>query len=297
MKNNRLFRLLYYVLSKRKVTASQLADHFEVSIRTIYRDIDNLSSAGIPIYATQGKGGCIEISREFILNQSLLSQEEKEQIMNALQGLGTTSDLSDKNLLMKLSALFNMEMINWIEVDFQGWNSTHDTALFQNLKLAILNKNLISFDYFSHLQETTRIVKPIRILFKGYNWYLYAFCLSRNDYRLFKLSRIKNLKTLKERYEDSFEDFSLNEIKVPNNTISLQVKFDKRVAYRVYDEITTEIIVDENGDLLTTIELPNDERMVSYLFSYGSNVEGLQPKEIRLQIKQLIQTIGEKYKT
>ena len=297
MKNNRLFRLLYYVLSKRKVTASQLAEHFEVSIRTIYRDIDNLSSAGIPIYATQGKEGGIEISRDFILNQSLLSQEEKEQIMNALQGLGTTSDLSDKNLLMKLSALFNMEMINWIEVDFQGWNSTHDTALFQNLKLAILNKNLISFDYFSHLQETTRIVKPIRILFKGYNWYLYAFCLSRNDYRLFKLSRIRNLKTLKERYEDSFEEISLNEIKVPNNTISLQVKFDKRVAYRVYDEITTEIIVDENGDLLTTIELPNDERMVSYLFSYGSNVEGLQPKEIRLQIKQLIQTIGEKYKT
>ena len=102
---------------------------------------------------------------------------------------------------------------------------------------------------------------------------------------------------MKERYEDSFEEISLNEIKVPNNTISLQVKFDKRVAYRVYDEITTEIIVDENGDLLTTIELPNDERMVSYLFSYGSNVEGLQPKEIRLQIKQLIQTIGEKYKT
>ena len=297
MKNNRLFRLLYYVLSKRKVTASQLADHYEVSIRTIYRDIDNLSSVGIPIYATQGKGGGIEISRDFILNQSLLSQEEKEQIMNALQGLGTTSDLSDKNLLIKLSALFNMEMINWIEVDFQGWNSTHDTALFQNLKLAILNKNLISFDYFSHLQETTRIVKPIRLWFKGFNWYLYAFCLSRNDYRIFKLSRIKNLKTLKERYEDSFEEISLNELKVPDNMISLQVKFDKRVAYRVYDEIATEIIVDENGDLLTTIELPNDERMVSYLFSFGSNIEVLQPKEIRLQIKQLIQTIGEKYKT
>ena len=294
MNNNRLFRLLYYVLSKRKVTASQLADHFEVSIRTIYRDIDNLSSAGIPIYATQGKGGGIEISRDFILNQSLLSQEEKEQIMNALQGLGTTSDLSDKNLLIKLSALFNMEMINWIEVDFQ---STQEPAVFQNLKLAILNKNLISFDYISHLQETARIVKPIRLWFKGFNWYLYAFCLSRNDYRLFKLSRIKKLKTLKERYEDSFEGISLKEIKVPSNTISLQVKFDKRVAYRVYDEITTEITVDDNGDLLTTIELPNDERMVSYLFSFGSNVEVLQPKEIRLQIKQLIQTIGEKYKT
>lgn len=297
MKNNRLFRLLYYVLSKRKVTASQLADHFEVSIRTIYRDIDNLSSAGIPIYATQGKGGGIEISRDFILNQSLLSQEEKEEIMNALQGLGAIGDLSDKKLLTKLSALFNMEMINWIEVDFQGWSSTPEPALFQNLKLAILNKYLISFDYFSRLQETTRIVKPIRLVFKGFNWYLYAFCLSRNNYRLFKISRIKKLKTLKERYEDLFENCSLNEIKIPDNRISLQVKFDKSVAHRVYDEITTEIIADENGDLLTTIELPNDERMVSYLFSFGSNVVVLQPKEIRLQIKQLIHKIGEKYKT
>ena len=92
---------------------------------------------------------------------------------------------------------------------------------------------------------------------------------------------------MKERYEDSFEEISLNELKVPDNMISLQVKFDKKVAYRVYDEITTEITVDENGDLLTTIELLNDERVVSYLFSYGSNVEVLQPKEIRLTNKAI----------
>ena len=71
MKDNRLFRMLYYILKKGKVTARELAERFEVSIRTIYRDIDSLSSAGIPIYAIQGKGGGIEIADEFVLSKSL----------------------------------------------------------------------------------------------------------------------------------------------------------------------------------------------------------------------------------
>lgn len=84
MKDSRLFRILYYILEKGKATANELADRFEVSVRTIYRDIDSISSAGIPIYAIQGKGGGIEIAQEFILSKSLLSQNEKEQIMTAL---------------------------------------------------------------------------------------------------------------------------------------------------------------------------------------------------------------------
>ncbi|MFR2518531.1 helix-turn-helix transcriptional regulator, partial [Peptostreptococcus stomatis] len=90
MKNNRLFRILYYILEKEKVTANELADKFEVSVRTIYRDIDSISGAGIPIYATQGKGGGIEIAKDFVLSKSLLTEREKEQIMSALQGLDNT---------------------------------------------------------------------------------------------------------------------------------------------------------------------------------------------------------------
>ena len=86
MKDNRLFRILYYILDKGKVTASELADKFEVSVRTIYRDIDSISSAGIPIYALQGKGGGIEIDEGFVLSKSLLSENEKKQIMSSLQG-------------------------------------------------------------------------------------------------------------------------------------------------------------------------------------------------------------------
>ncbi len=118
MQNNRLFRILYYILERGKVTATELAEKFEVSIRTIYRDVDSLSSAGIPIYTMQGKGGGIEIAKDYVLRKSLLTAEEKEQIMTALQGLDSTSQLYQSDLLTKLSALFQIKNPNWIEIDF-----------------------------------------------------------------------------------------------------------------------------------------------------------------------------------
>ena len=148
MKNNRLFRILYYVLGKGKVTAKELADKFEVSVRTIYRDIDSISGAGIPIYATQGKGGGIEIAEDFVLSKSFLSENEKQQIMSALQGLDSTTKQYENELLIKLSALFKIKSSNWIEVDFTNWqnNKLHEKA-FSDIKNAILSKHVISFSY------------------------------------------------------------------------------------------------------------------------------------------------------
>lgn len=168
MKNNRLFRILYYVLGKGKVTAKELADKFEVSVRTIYRDIDSISGAGIPIYATQGKGGGIEIAEDFVLSKSFLSENEKQQIMSALQGLDSTTKQYDNELLIKLSALFKIKSSNWIEVDFTNWqnNKLHEKA-FSDIKNAILSKHVISFSYFSsNEEETLRYVKPIRLLLR-----------------------------------------------------------------------------------------------------------------------------------
>ena len=194
MKDNRLFRMLYYILKKGKVTARELAERFEVSIRTIYRDIDSLSSAGIPIYAIQGKGGGIEIADEFVLSKSLLTEDEREQIMTALCGLENVNKSYENELLTKLSALFKIKNTNWIEVDFNSWqNNKLYEQTFNDIKSAILSKNIISFTYFSsNEKETSRRVKPVRLLFKSQDWYLYAFCLLRNDFRYFKLSRIKN---------------------------------------------------------------------------------------------------------
>lgn len=297
MKDNRLFRILYYILEKGKVTANELADKFEVSVRTIYRDIDSISSAGIPIYALQGKGGGIEIAEDFVLSKSLLSENEKQQIMSALQGLDNTTIQRENELLTKLSALFKMKNTSWIEVDFNNWqNNKMYEKTFDDIKSAILSKNIISFTYFSsNEKETDRSVKPVRLLFKSQDWYLYALCLLRNDFRYFKLSRIKNLEIHTEKFDDSFENVILKKEMPHENTVHIKVKFDRKVAFRVYDEINGEITEDNDGNLYSEIEIPNDYNLYNYIFSFGDGAEVLEPKEIRMQIKEMINKMAEKY--
>ena len=299
MKDNRLFRILYYILQKGKVTANELANKFEVSVRTIYRDIDSISCAGIPIYALQGKGGGIEIAEDFIMSKSLLSEHEKQQIISALQGLDNTTRQHENELLTKLSALFKMKNTSWIEVDFNNWqNNKMYERTFNGIKSAILRKNIVSFIYFSNNEkETSRRVKPVRLLFKSQDWYLYAFCLLRNDFRYFKLSRIKNLEIHAEKFDDSFEDVVLKKEMLHENTVRIKVKFDRKVAFRVYDEINGEIIEDNDGNLYTEIEIPNDYNLFNYIFSFGDGAEVLEPKEIRMQIKEKINKMAGKYIT
>ena len=298
MKDNRLFRILYYILEKEKVTANELADKFEVSVRTIYRDIDSISSVGVPIFTTQGKGGGIKIDNEYILNKSLFDANEKEQIIAALQGLEKTNKAYKSELITKLSALFKIKNSNWIEIDFTSWGSNNTYQdLFNTLKITIINKNIISFSYNSSKAEkiNRRVVKPIRLLFKEQDWYLYAFCLLRNDFRYFKLSRIKDLEVLATNYEDNFENIVLKrEIKY-KNTVNIKLKFNKSVAFRVYDEFNGAIEEDEKGNLYAEIKIPNNYKLYNYIFSFGANVEILEPEEIRTQFKNMINKIAKKY--
>ena len=296
MKDNRLFRILYYILEKEKVTANELADKFEVSVRTIYRDIDSISSVGVPIFTTQGKGGGIKIDNEYILNKSLFDANEKEQIIAALQGLEKTNKVYKSELITKLSALFKIKNSNWIEIDFTSWGSNNTYQdLFNTLKIAIINKNIISFSYnSSKAEKINRRVKPIRLLFKEQDWYLYGFCLLRNDFRYFKLSRMKDLEVLATNYEDNFENIVLKrEIKY-ENTVNIKLKFNKSVAFRVYDEFKA-IVEDKKGNLYVEMKIPNNYKLYNYIFSFGANVEILEPKEIRNQFKNMINKIAKKY--
>lgn len=195
MQESRLFRIVYYLLDKGKSTAPELAEKLEVSVRTIYRDIDIISSMGIPIYTTQGKGGGITLLDNFVLDKSLLSTREKEQILMALQGIVATEQNNTDELLTKLRSLFQSKNTNWIEVDFSNWvknNPGQDN--FNLIKSAIFNRNVISFQYFSSNREgSQRRVEPLRLVFKSKHWYLYGFCLMRNDYRFFKPTRIRKM--------------------------------------------------------------------------------------------------------
>ena len=296
MRDSRLFRILYYILEKGKVTANELSEKFEVSVRTIYRDIDVISSVGIPIYTTQGKGGGIEIAEDFVLKKSLLSEKEQEQILIALRGLEGINKQYENELLTKLSAFFKIKNTNWIEVDFTNWQRSKEyDELFNDIKSAIIDKNIINFNYFSsNEKETSREVKPIRLLFKGWDWYVYAFCLLRNEFRYFKLSRIRDLKILDENFEESFEDVVLIKEMEYKDTVRVKLKFDRKVAFRVYDEMR-DIKEDEKGNLYAEIELPNDYNLYNYIFSFGESVEVLEPLEIRNQIGDMINKMSKIY--
>ncbi|CAH0121113.1 hypothetical protein PAE9249_03639 [Paenibacillus sp. CECT 9249] len=158
MAENRLFQMVYLLLEKRSMTAPELAEHFEVSVRTIYRDIDILSATGIPVYTTQGKGGGISIRDNFVLNKSFISEQEQRQILMALQGINIVDADNTSAVLSKLSGVFQKQNVNWIEVDFADWNRTN--SVFQTLKSAIFQNKKVSFLYFSGKGESANRTEP-----------------------------------------------------------------------------------------------------------------------------------------
>lgn len=300
MQESRLFKIVYYLLDKGKATAPELSEKFEVSIRTIYRDIDVISSAGIPIYATQGKGGGIAILEDFVLDKSILSTQEKEQILMALQGIIATDKNNSGELLSKLESLFQAKNTNWIEIDFSNWiqrDTEHN--IFNSIKEAIFKKNTIFIQYVGNNRKITqRKVAPLKLVFKSKDWYLYGYCLLRNDYRFFKLSRIKDIEVLSDIYS--------HEITIPSvvvkqigseSTIPVFLKFEKEVAFRVYDEFTEDVTEDEQGNLYVKANLPNNDMLYSYVLSFGNYVEILGPFEIRERIKKNLSNMLKKYET
>ena len=300
MEQSRLFKIVYYLLEKGKSTAPELAEKFEVSIRTIYRDLDTISAAGIPIYATQGKGGGIFIMQDFVLNKSLLSEQEKEQILMALQGISATENNQSEELLMKLSGLFQSKVTNWIEVDFSEWyKNTPNYDVFNLIKNAIFNQYTITFSYFAREGNySNRTVEPIKLIFKNKDWYLYGFCLLRNDFRFFKLTRIKDLEISSDTFIREVKSNHEIETVIKNkNFIHAKLKFSPKVAFRVYDEFTDNVSKDNQGNLYVNIDLPDNETLFSYILSFGDNVEILEPDYLRHSMKEKLALMLEKYIT
>ena len=300
MEQSRLFKIVYHLLEKGKSTAPELAEKFEVSIRTIYRDLDAISAAGIPIYATQGKGGGIFIMQDFVLNKSILSEQEKEQILMALQGISVTEHNQTDELLMKLGGLFQSKVTNWIEVDFSEWyKNTPNYDVFNLIKNAIFNQYIITFSYFAREGNySNRTVEPIKLIFKNKDWYLYGFCLLRNDFRFFKLTRIKELEILSDTFKREVKNIPEIEMVIKdNNFIPAKLRFSPKAAFRVYDEFTDNVSKDNQGNLYVNIDLPDNETLFSYILSFGDNFEILEPDYLRESMKEKLALMLENYIT
>lgn len=301
MQINRLFGIIYILLQTKTVTATLLAEKFEVSKRTIYRDIETLSAAEIPIYMTKGRGGGISLMPDYVLNKTVLTQNEKSQILSSLFAIKSVSFAKNDNTILKKLIYFLGETCtqnnNWIEVDFSSWaNSKKEQETFDTVKAAIIKKNVITFSYVSgNMQKTIREVEPLKLCFKGQAWYLYAFCRIRCDYRFFKLRRIENISDKNEIFLRVADEVVLkNEDKVIQEEIEITLKISKEMAFRVYDECEL-FSVTENGDFIVKLKFPKNEWLYSYIVSFGKYCEVIKPVDIRDEIKSNLNKTLENY--
>lgn len=297
MSDSRLFKILYYLLDKGNATAPELAAKFEVSPRTIYRDIEALSGAGIPVYAEPGRNGGIYLLHDFVLDKALLSENEKQELLAALQSISATGYTSSKETLTKLSALFHLDMGDWLEVDFSRWGkSTYDNEKFEALKDAVIRHREIKIVYENtNGERSERTVQPLKLSYKSKEWYLKAFCLEKQDFRMFKLNRIIRLEQLGQAFAPKPYPEPENSLQQPYPRIVLL--FSKEMAYRVYDEFDeTQIEHRENGDLIATAHMPVDAWLIGYLLSFGAQLEIIEPEYLKGTLAAWAKVIYEKNK-
>lgn len=287
MKNSRLFQILYLLMERQDLTADILATKLEVSPRTIYRDLDALSAAGIPVYAQKGRRGGVRLMEQFKMERSLLDEEEQEHILTALQSLETVGAVDTKNLLTQLSGLFGKQTVEWLDVDFGSWGAAgKEKGFFEICKQAILKHQLISFEYFNSSGACSRrTVEPLKLCFKGGNWYVSGYCRKRRDYRMFRLSRIYNLKMEAENFlprrlpEEEQEMFT--------DMVPVKIEFSSSAAYQVLDFFAPEQIdILPDKRIIVNTEFPPGRWVTCYLLSFGSQARVLEPEWLREQIKE-----------
>ena len=289
MSESRLFKILYYLLDKGTVTAPELAKKFEVSVRTIYRDIDMLSGAGIPVYTTTGHGGGIHLFDNFVLKKSLLSEQEMQDILIGVQSLSAVQYPDTDGVMSKLKATFQIAESDWIEIDFSRWGSIveKEKQYFEMLKRSILGRQEIQFLYYNSLGEVSqRRCQPLKMVYKDKAWYLYAYCLKRNDYRLFRISWIKELLVTDQYFKSHSEMkesvFSLME--EMGKPITIELSFPKEVSYRVYDTFEDDVIKWNGQEIRVNVTLPETEWLYSFIMSFGNQISILYPISLKEKI-------------
>lgn len=299
MKNARLFQILYLLLEKGTMTAPALAKALEVSVRTVYRDVEALSMAGVPITASAGKGGGIRLMEGYTFDKALLSDEEQNQLLFAIQSL-QAADQQVGMLLSKLGSVFQKANTNWIEVDFSRWGfGQSDSKKFEQLKDAILHKQVLSIEYCGTTGSTShRSIHPLKLVYKDKSWYLKAYCQKAGDYRIFKVSRILSLSPTGERFDEDYSAPPLEQQPAPYAQVTLRLHFSPRMAFRIYDEFAPACICPQpDSSLLVTVDFPLDEWVLGYLFSFGTELTILEPLSLRAQLAAYAEKIYQHHKS
>ena len=299
MQIHRMLEIVYLLMGGKALTAGELARRFEVSNRTIYRDVEALSAAGVPVYMARGKGGGIALSPGSSLGKVVLTDGEKADVLASLKALGGVAPGAADGALKKLGALFGSAGADWIEVDFSSWSDPKGVSeAFSSLRSSILGRRVVSFTYAGGRGETARrTVEPLKLCFKGQAWYLYGYCRDRKAERLFKLSRMREIKAHEESFSRVAPSQALEPGPLPQGKLlAVTLRLPEEMAFRVYDEFERHVRL-EDGSFLVRASLPKGEGLYQYILSFGDRCEVISPPEARREIAARLEKILERYRT
>lgn len=310
MKLERLLAIVVLLINRGRVQAKDLADMFEVSIRTIYRDIDTLGQAGIPVVTYQGASGGIGLAEGYRLDRNVLTDKDLASIVTALRSVSTSHANAARELLVeKLSSIvpesknddFQANTNRFI-VDYSTW--THPEAL--KIKLELIEQGMdqlrpVTFTYCSAEGiQTHRTADPHTIVLKKHSWYLYAFCHERNQFRMFKLVRMQDVTLANEHFERKVINPQdrpwQQEWSRPDNQARLTLKFHARVRHIAEEWFGIEnVMPDGTGYYISQVAFPEDGWLYGFILGFGADVEVLEPQHIRDEICRIAKQIAQNY--
>lgn len=308
MKIDRLVSIIMILLDQKRISAQELADMFEVSPRTIYRDIDAINMAGIPIRSTSGVGGGFEVMPEYKVDKKVFSANDLSAL---LMGLSSLSNMirGDEliHALAKVKSFIpadkakDIELkVNQIWIDLSPWTGNRNTQPYlEMIKEGLQENKLLSFEYVAHHgNRTKRIVEPYQLVLKGSHWYLQAYCRKRNDFRLFRLSRMSNLQMQEEIFTP--RDYQKPQLDFDDILTSMQTKIKLRIHKSVMDRVLDfcsyeDFSPDDDGYYIVDFPFVENEYHYDIILGFGDKCECLEPVQIREKMKRRIQDMAALY--
>ena len=292
MKIDRLIGILSVLLQKEKTTAPELAERFEVSRRTINRDIEDLCRAGIPIRTLQGTGGGISIMDGYRMDRTILTSKDMQMILAGLRSLDSVSGSSYYGQLMEKIQAGSSTFISGrdsILIDLSSWYRESLTPKIETIQDAIGDRHLVRFQYFSPSGDSERTVEPYYLVFHWSSWYLWGWCRDRKDFRLFKLNRMDRVRETEERFECREAPMpDLSNEKIFPGKIRVKALFEPDQKWRLVEDFGPECFVErDDGRLLFTTNHTDLESLITWLMTFGDKAEVLEPCEAREVISQM----------
>ena len=301
MKIDRLIGILSVLLQEEKTTAPKLAEQFEVSRRTINRDIESLCMAGIPIRTEQGIGGGISIMDGYRMDRTILTSKDMQMILAGLRSLDSVSGSSYYGQLMEKIQAGSSEFITGrdsILIDLSSWYRDSLAPKIETIQDAIGDRHLIRFRYYAPSGESDRMVEPYYLVFRWSSWYLWAWCLIRKDFRLFKLNRMDGVQKTEKTFECrdvTMPDLS-NERIFPGG-IKVKALFEPDQKWRLVEEFGPLCFTEnDDGRLLFTADYTDMDNLITWIMTFGDKAEVLEPKKARKKIALMVQKMTTIYK-